>query len=203
MQTGANEHWQPPPPIVTSDKSDQLNVVDRPHAVNHELAVTANLSYKQALLNHRPKYVERHVKQPCVHYSVVRQKDYDKGDWRLNPEIFDMIKDRWARSGRLSFQVDAAADVNGFNAFCKVFCSRAKPFESFSGAEGKRIWCNPDWRLISRYVRRFGELQKRNTLTQMALLTPHRPCVAWYHLTSKYFEPVMHIHKEWVPKSSK
>ena len=96
----------------------------------------------------RPQYIRSHLNVMADRLS--RTKDQD--DWKLNPEVFQALKERWGTP-----TVDRFATAN--NRQCERYNSRTRDPQSEARDafaqkwKGELNWINPPWGLIGRVLR--------------------------------------------------
>ena len=152
-----------------------------PNFAKGQVPVTALDGYKRSLtsVSKISWRAQRNLDCSAVKFFP-RSSVRDHGDWQLNPELFDLIKQRWRQTGYKPWTLDACSDRFGFNSFCKKYCSKDRPFQTYDPAAGRSIWCNPDFNKITQTVARFKTLQSRNPNTVMCLITPFTPDRKWF-----------------------
>ena len=102
---------------------------------------------------------------------------YDSEDFQLEQELYYDLDDEYG-----PFDLDAAADTKGNNAFCTDFRSKDNDFCE-SDVRGRAIWCNPPFKSAGKFIAHYLEQKQQEPYTTSAcFVLPVRPDAPWWSL---------------------
>jgi len=135
-----------------------------------------------------------------------RTADRDHGDWLLDKEAFDEVRQLWSstsvngsRSKRHALSVDGASDNQGYNAYFRKRYSPANSFENAIPSElnGRGLYVNPDFRRINMYLNKLEELWKAGCDVDVALVLPADEKRSWHKRLKQNFICVKTFSRDW------
>ena len=106
--------------------------------------------------------------------SCPKTQDPDNNDWQLHRRIFLQLA-----SSMGPFDLDACSDDLGRNAHCSRFCSPSNSFFQ-EEIEGKRIYMNPPYDNIAKFLEHFYVVKERAPATSGVFVLPEWTSAPWF-----------------------
>ena len=103
-------------------------------------------------------------------------RDADRGDWRLAPECFRRLDQRWGAHTVDRFAAESNALLPRFNTAWAQPGSEGVDAFAQANWRQENNWCNPPWALLPRLAAFL-----RKTGAAATVIAPDWPAQAWYH----------------------
>jgi ribonuclease HI len=97
----------------------------------------------------------------------------DSGDWKLNPQVFDMLERKW---GKFEIDLFASYDNHQTNRYYSLyFTPTCEGVDAFNFTWGRSGWCNPPFSLIAKVIAHGQYCGSR-----FCLICPYTPSAPWW-----------------------